>query len=1024
MNSAAEPRALSKQLKPLCVELLKLALDFDRGTASGRDVTNSIQDFYRILSEVATEGSLDSKLAEYTFLPLGHVFRQSKQLPLRCNELAIRCLRFLVADGWGLALAPELAKQILILLVFFLDQKSNAAVKVNREELKIATYECMVELFKVVSASSSCKGLLADTALLPGVGQLIVSLLEDANQGESQDVQLAAISVLEAFSHATQNKDLLAQFLPGIVSSLSKALQPERAGKHTAKVLSSALVTLTTFINATLSDAVNDDSTSDQSPEGWLNATASQVKIALGTIIHLRRHEREKVRSALLQLCMTILDQCARTLANCKPMLIETVLVLASQKQVGNNQDAKLSLQQLIARDPEVIDISKSSLDTWTTALPRVLSSNDDNSRERLLDQIFSSLNLLSNYSDECTHLVQEVVIPNICSGIAGAVHGLSLQKSNSNATNSNSLQLISTDLLVSKSSFQPVLLNHNRDKVISLKLESIARLVALSPMFPQVTRSILNQLLVSSGEDQIASLWFGLKIFSYYEKEVAVIDEFIDIDDSSISTFNNLVGELYATALSFLPGSAYSESTDPRLPCLALEVIGFQARRLKTNFRPELMDTLYPILHFMGSSNPVLSSHAMVCLNVTSSACAYPSVRELIVDNVDYLVNAIGLKLNTFDISPQAPQVLSMIVKLCGPSLLPYLDDLVASLFTALDCFHGYPDLVERLFAVLATIVEEGSKGADKMIEEKKSDKHLKKPYTPPSIEEVTKLLSEKKEKEVQTHNPRIEELLDEETPQTRWKSEFNSKIQKTESEPDQDMDDEDSLTEPSKGNTSLEESKPTTSQTLLHRISTFSQYHLTSPSPLLRQRILHLLSTSIPTLSQSEDTFLPLINDLWPVVLHRLYDPEPFVKVAAANVIVGFCTGAGDFMAGRVRDEWKVLTTTYQKTYKRVQTERKNKGKDARFVPEYQVWEAFVKLLVAVAGHVRLDLDMEDDIVGMLADEISTSREIRDALTALNPDAVWLETVKRGSGRSLLDVQKVPPQLEEEWVFKPVVV
>ena len=174
---------------------------------------------------------------------------------------------------------------------------------------------------------------------------------------------------------------------------------------------------------------------------------------------------------------------------------------------------------------------------------------------------------------------------------------------------------------------------------------------------------------------------------------------------------------ETYAFALDVLSKPEYEEAFDWRLQALSIEVLALQASHQKIDFRPELVDALFPILERIGSTNSAMQHHALTCLNIVSSACEYSSPKDLIIDNIDYLVNAISLKLNTFDISPQSPRILAMMVKLCGESLIPYLDDLVESIFTILACFHGYPKLVESLFQVLNAVVEEGNKGMEKAI-------------------------------------------------------------------------------------------------------------------------------------------------------------------------------------------------------------------------------------------------------------------------------------------------------------------
>lgn len=147
---------------------------------------------------------------------------------------------------------------------------------------------------------------------------------------------------------------------------------------------------------------------------------------------------------------------------------------------------------------------------------------------------------------------------------------------------------------------------------------------------------------------------------------------------------------EAYSFALEVLEKSAYDHTVDWRLQALSLETVALQAKLQAKDFRPELVDALYPILERMGSSNAALQQDAVTCLSIITNACGYPSASELVTDNADYLVNAVAVKLNTFDISPQASQVMLMMVRLCGSALIPYLDDLIDSIFAILACYHA----------------------------------------------------------------------------------------------------------------------------------------------------------------------------------------------------------------------------------------------------------------------------------------------------------------------------------------------
>jgi hypothetical protein len=54
--------------------------------------------------------------------------------------------------------------------------------------------------------------------------------------------------------------------------------------------------------------------------------------------------------------------------------------------------------------------------------------------------------------------------------------------------------------------------------------------------------------------------------------------------------------------------------------------------------------------------------------------------------------------------------------------------------------------------------------------------------------------------------------------------------------------------------------------------------------------------------------------------------------------------------------------------------------------------VRNALVKLLMAVVEYVRIDDDMFDDILNLFSDILDGRKDIQDALSLINADAVWL--------------------------------
>lgn len=90
---------------------------------------------------------------------------------------------------------------------------------------------------------------------------------------------------------------------------------------------------------------------------------------------------------------------------------------------------------------------------------------------------------------------------------------------------------------------------------------------------------------------------------------------------------------------------------------CIQLEGIACFAQALGREFRPLLMTSLYPILEKAGEETLVVSQAALSSMWDISKACGYGSLKELINDNSDYLLNDTSLNLQRLSQHPQVTQ-------------------------------------------------------------------------------------------------------------------------------------------------------------------------------------------------------------------------------------------------------------------------------------------------------------------------------------------------------------------------------
>lgn len=87
-------------------------------------------------------------------------------------------------------------------------------------------------------------------------------------------------------------------------------------------------------------------------------------------------------------------------------------------------------------------------------------------------------------------------------------------------------------------------------------------------------------------------------------------------------------------------------------------------AQTLQLDFRPLLMTALYPLLEKAGDESLLVSQAALGAMTIVGTACGYASLKEMIRDNSDYLLNDISVNLQRLGQHPQVQIQRSTIIK------------------------------------------------------------------------------------------------------------------------------------------------------------------------------------------------------------------------------------------------------------------------------------------------------------------------------------------------------------------------
>ncbi|KAI0887504.1 ARM repeat-containing protein [Annulohypoxylon maeteangense] len=1038
-NHSACRNEFFKELKPRCVAIINLAVRAPDKRASAKELLGLVEDLYSILDrQVNADASvLDEKLAEYVFFPLSNILLHQQQYPIRLTELTIKCLRVLIQHGWKVKISQDLSQQLLIFLTFIIGgvpgQKRKDPIP---EETELEAFMTLTSLIQAAGSSSIGAAALVETNAVPALGHAVTIVLDGVTEGRTPDIRLEALKTLDALLVAIRDHAALATFLPGIVSSLSQLLTPPTSLKNQRRVLVSGINALRDVLTKVLGDikvmgivkgkaSVKNESGSESGvlTASWLKATTAKIKLALSSVLKLRNADLDDVRSALERLCITLLDECHHSLTDCTSILVESAMILADDE--NEKSVLETSLTDLARIYPEFTDTIKTAIYNWVTSLPRLMQSSDNKVKQQAIRNLMKGQHFITTLQIDSS-----ILDDSLAASLRDSATALILASKPTTMSElpSNAIEL---DMNLARrdgpNTFPAVLIAQETERSTrTALLEFLSKVGSISQQ-TKLADDLLNYAREFTGPSQVASYWMAFELVKSSLSQHSDLDDFLDLSSATgpPEESESIFEELYSFSVAILDSQDESEDIDWRLQAQALEVTTFAASRMKESFRPELIDVLYPITTLLGSGVPKLRDHAIISLNNIAASCGYSSVTDLIIDNVDYMVNSVSLRLNTFDISPASTQVLRMMVKLTGPRLIPYLDDVIASIFAALDNYHGYPLFVESLFSVLTEVVQQGSQSDHLLLEAVKSSAkdHRKNLQPVVTTEDIESILSSRIERR---HKQQLEEVEVEEIgphPKHPWKGK----------EPVETQDEDD---EPG-----AEVNKPPPPKTptfkILARITDLTQHYLTSPTPTLRKSLLDLLATVCPALSPDEEAFLPLVNSVWPVLVERLYDSEPFVVTSACKALAALCQSAGDFLNTRIKTEWwdnlgkwcrKVKADAAQANSKRRVVETRGSKLDqgllipirsrngiegrevskatdvvssaglGRFTQAVRVWEAVQELLVAVVSFVQIDDDVFDQILLLMADSLPTNAEARAAMEAVDPDAVWLLMCEKG--------------------------
>ncbi|KAJ1967752.1 TEL2-interacting protein 1 [Dispira parvispora] len=398
------------------------------------------------------------------------------------------------------------------------------------------------------------------------------------------------------------------------------------------------------------------------------------------------------------------------------------------------------------------------------------------------------------------------------------------------------------------------------------------------------------------------------VKLVGVYEKYSSYS---IDKEEGQLDTLPIGVdsGTVFDTSAK---GSSLAMLTD----CLVFQGQGLVGQIFGSAFRPQLANTLFPLLLGLATAPPVVQEQAGLTLVELGQACGYETMGNLVVDNVDYIMHGFSQRMHLALPRPAWFFVLRQAVVMAGPLIVPLMDDVLEDLLDLLETWNDAAPITLAIWRVIEAVTQvlDGSfapatvqkllhtKPPTPLVEASGSDQPTDS--TGSSSIPSTHCLSLKLKEIVRKSTSELSQVRYHSTDDTLDHS-LNPSADISPLDNPQSPEST-SPTEESEGETNEVVLSP--AQNLAYKIALFTPHFLTGSVPQVRITTLSALAHTL-TVTHGTPEFLALIHRVWPDAVSRLRDSEPEVVAMSAHLIRVMCHLCGDFLRRRfVDDVWPV--------------------------------------------------------------------------------------------------------------------
>ncbi|CCD27375.1 Tti1p NDAI_0K01840 [Naumovozyma dairenensis CBS 421] len=984
-----DSRSAFLQVKPICVALSQIAfLPKESFDPESKTLLETLKSLETVLSSFP-DASLSLNFADYVFIPLSSLLKQN-ELGQSQTEYVLLIFCQLSRLCWLLrgTLSEKLAKQCFPLLTFLISpDKENLKLKEASSHFKISAVKTLYQFFKSLknqSYSTTYFQIDKKDAQLPTLAHTIsifLDLLLDNPQSPNLlDSILNSLNIL--YFDIIKDGELLSFVLPGNVSTLSKVLNlPGKTVNY--KIVCLTLKTLGSLLQLVYNDSVlgvqiiskiqdlsditktitdfddNDihsqlESIEMNSPgnhrnSNWLKATSQQVNLALkGFIPRLISRNNRQIDESLVSFVSSLMLDCSSSLKPCESIFIETLVSLQQNP-----------LYQLATHSKELSKYVEDKLQNLNRFI-QFDQSNEIKSLNFATNILVNNANeKISNISMITNDIIKQIndsliATSNSDSRLLSNVNGKSKQKK----VIEQSSNVIVNDLQSFQNSKDNTLGKHQLLPKISKEMEhEITNLLNRigSNMESQDLQFLLNHLLSNqtknstSLSEKMITLWTATQLLNSHGSDHFSSLSITNEDNPEFLTFNDRdeqqlgpqYNEACFTILEYcndlseeisinLESSTHSMTQEEeRALCIVLYSISNVSTLMGTDFAMELIDHLYIVIDNLANSSYLVRSFAQSCSINIANLLYDGSVKELILQNVDYLVESIAVRLNS-GMMNHVGTILMVICKIAGFKTIRSFQDVIETIFKLLEYFHGYSDLCLEFFQLFEIIILEMKKEYlatntdDRRLDHQVGNVNSFKPWGMKNIDQLIQVLETFEEGDQLTNPSPDDYPLDEDEPKN-FQDYFDSKLREVDSDDESIMDEVqnvegEGVLENDDGEEEEEDEKdddedkwvspiPNDAYKILLQIFSYSDRLLTHPSKPLRIQILRTCQILIPMISTQHSLFLPQVAQFWNTVVKCSLDDDFNIIKYSMECIELLMHFADDFITKRFFEFWSRL-------------------------------------------------------------------------------------------------------------------